>query len=368
MALGSTRPPYNPLTTIFSPPSDCFANFPSTWNGCAGGTCYLAVNPTCLPEQDSQSVATITDTSYYLGRHYTASIYAVISAGYSPGVMALGYWHETMSIWETVSLAQVDQRTIVTACPSRWSGCDQACCSAASGTYVTFEMTTSGPDNTITTYPTLVTGTFTAAIPQIRVTWESSDLVSFTPASAPILAPSKIAAFYSSVAPPSAKPKNVGGGGGSRVVSTSTKLPGPTATKTTRPNASSGNGKIDRHGLSRGAQAGIGVGVALPVVLIILLGIFLSKRRRRKLGAPKRAESKRPYVDSKAELDATTEQRKTDTTRELADREPQELRAEPSKAPPIPYASKPRYISGCSVELDGGFEGHESAEPPSPEH
>lgn len=138
--------------------------------------------------------------------------------------------------------------------------------------------------------------------------------------------------------------------------------------------------------LSTGAKVGIGVGTGVgAVALFSAIFCVLYRRKstqRRPLQAvehtdlekdfPKRADSTRPYLDSKAELPGGVSKPATAIASERHDGEPQhdEDQTGPENSelqtgtpPPIPFASKPTYKrtgTGDSYELPGGFEGYEA--------
>ena len=187
----------------------------------------------------------------------------------------------------------------------------------------------------------------TAAMPLIQVEWQSSDLPNFTPASAPILAHTAIVAFERSASQAAAShavPKT----------GLSSKMPHPTKTSvSTHMNTHSATG------LSTGAKAGISVGVAVAIIACAILGFFLLHRKKKRTGDVTRTASKRPYLDTKAELDNTTVHGQPNVAAELPNRDPQEVAGDSSRPPPVPYASKPRHSAMGRSELDGGFAGHE---------
>lgn len=78
--------PIGPLTTIFTPPADCFTATPSVWETCgvSYGTarCYWSQPDSCYP-----SGAQITSSIIWgLGTTLYPAVYA-----YSPGVLPSGY-------------------------------------------------------------------------------------------------------------------------------------------------------------------------------------------------------------------------------------------------------------------------------------
>ncbi len=115
--------------------------------------------------------------------------------------------------------------------------------------------------------------------------------------------------------------------------------------------------------LSSGAKAGIGAGIGILASLLIALGVFLlrGKRRTRDTKPMDISASRRPYMDSKAEVDGNSRQEAADLAGpevgELPDREPQEVDAQVyARTPlPVPLSSKP------SMKLDAGYRGHETA-------
>ena len=159
-------------------------------------------------------------------------------------------------------------------------------------------------------------------MPQIGISWQSSDLSMFTPSSAPALPGSKLSAWEVSVA----------------VQATHTSPSGKT---------DSASSNDQDAGLSTGAKAGIGVGVAAAVLLIIAIILLLMRRRKKRTAV----ESSKTvtYLDSKAELDNSGRLRNAPAT-ELPNEEPKELATyeQPQQLstnrepPPIPFASKPR--------------------------
>lgn len=184
----------------------------------------------------------------------------------------------------------------------------------------------------------------------------SSDLSSFTPASAPILQASTSAKTKSS---PAVARSRSG-------IATSTEGSALTSKGSPRQSASTKSAaQFHSQGsrLSTGEKAGIGVGIAVGVLLVLVLGfILLRRRKKQRTGAnqtegPQRAQSHRLYVESKAELPSNGKL-KTDgvASAELPGREPQELAAneaprepqelaENRESPPMPLASKPRLDS-----------------------
>jgi hypothetical protein len=115
--------------------------------------------------------------------------------------------------------------------------------------------------------------------------------------------------------------------------------------------------------LSKGATAGIAVGAVILALLLIAIGYLVYRRRRYRPtdeNPVHRSQSRRPYMDNKAELDDTSRAQKSQSMAELQDRSPQEADNLSQLPPPIPFASKPR------VELEGNYVGHEVGSPRSP--
>jgi hypothetical protein len=150
------------------------------------------------------------------------------------------------------------------------------------------------------------------------VDWNSVDLTSFTPASAPVLPTATLEKYESSVAAHTSAIAR------SRATSKPTsKGSPPQPDKTFSPTHAVSQGTA----LSVGAKAGIIVGVAAAVLILSVIG-FIIFRQRRKQAQLHLAYSKQPYVDAKPEL-AAHERGKETSVRAVAlpYRDPQELAA-----------------------------------------
>ena len=164
-------------------------------------------------------------------------------------------------------------------------------------------------------------------LPQVAVTWQSSDLSIFTPTSAPALPTESLLAYESSVAARSRTSNNV-------PATAAPSRPQGSSTGTSSP-VSGGGG-----GLSTGAKAGIGVGVAVGALLVLGLLIWFWRRHK------KQSKEYKPQ-------DGYEGMRYNTGTAELPNNQmkPKELSAEhelqPVPAgrnpPPVPMASKPRF-------------------------
>lgn len=191
--------------------------------------------------------------------------------------------------------------------------------------------------------------------------WAAKDLPLFTPASAPILPAATLAKYESAVA--AAQPRS------SIASATAGQTPDPTGLRNGPEDVS--HDQSSR--LSTGEKIGIGVGVGVGVAALLLLAtVFMLVRKTKRTRGnqnPKRQrrESRWPYLDLKAELDASRpnnidpEELPDPEPRELvAEERPQELAAEgqsrevavvrgwrvievDQEPPPVPFASKPRF-------------------------
>ncbi|KAK5688046.1 hypothetical protein LTS10_000024 [Elasticomyces elasticus] len=154
---------------------------------------------------------------------------------------------------------------------------------------------------------------FTAFAPTILVAWASSDLASFTPASAPLL---------------------------QIIITTSTRVAG-SDTPT---------------GLTAGAKAGIGVGAALGLIACVALGIWLLIRRRRSRAVAQFAS--KDDSNDKAELPGQSVEKKRPEATELGPNG--EIFETSGYGLPAELEPHARY------ELEGGFHGYEAAAVRSP--
>ena len=174
--------------------------------------------------------------------------------------------------------------------------------------------------------------TIAALLPQVVVWWASSDLPFFTPASAPVLPTWRIDRYESSVA---ARSKSV-------VATSTTAVTAPSHNGSTSQSESQGpNTGHSGAGLSSGAKAGIAVGIVFGGLVVLALGFLLFRRRRQQTSRIqpqplRRAESKRPYLDSKSELPVSgilkpaavgAAELETRSRQELGPRSPQEFHA-----------------------------------------
>lgn len=104
-------------------------------------------------------------------------------------------------------------------------------------------------------------------LPQIAVQWHESDLVDFTPVSAPALPTDTLAKYISSVAAQSRA---------SSSIAQATQIPNPTQQSP----SSQPVDATSRGGLSTGAKTGIGAGVGgAALVILIGLGIWFWRRK-----------------------------------------------------------------------------------------
>jgi hypothetical protein len=155
-------------------------------------------------------------------------------------------------------------------------------------------------------------GLITAAMPQVQVRFEQSDLTNFTPLSGPILAASVRASYERSVSRAAARSTTT-----TSISSTSSSAPAQQYSSTPPRTTTDFNTHVfattttstdaiahPAHGLSSGADAGIGLGIACAFLLGIILTFLLLRRRRNQVDSIQRNPSKRPWLDDKAELDA----------------------------------------------------------------
>ncbi|QIW96331.1 hypothetical protein AMS68_001849 [Peltaster fructicola] len=236
-----------PLTTVFTPPASC-SKLPFTfWNN-NGSTTYWR-NAFSLKQA---SDADCYPTSFYL-RQATGT-----TMEYSPGVCPTGY--HAAEIVQSGSAAPITSF----CCPSGFAYYNGAGC------YSRVTTTTNVVINSFTT--TAITTPFTAWDWHVQAVWQSTDLGSFTPASAPLLAAEKgtTVTAVSSAAGASLAPdaSQAADSNGSSTSSSSS------STTTATANASSG--------LSGGAIAGIVIGAIAGVALLFALVFFLLYRRKKK--------------------------------------------------------------------------------------
>ena len=161
---------------------------------------------------------------------------------------------------------------------------------------------------------TASSGTF-LAMHGVYVAWASSDLGSFTPASAPLIASAPATApatsattTVTSTLSNSASASTSPGGSNSlpqtSISANSAGAGSATATVFVTPSPSSTN-----NGLSTGAQAGIGVGVAVVGLALIALALWaLLRRRRRRLRQPPAVSQTFQPFEEKTELPRTHKQ------------------------------------------------------------
>lgn len=165
--------------------------------------------------------------------------------------------------------------------------------------------------------------TFTGYAFPIVVTWASTDLYRFTPASAPLLA------GLSTAAP-----------------SPTSKIAQTTSTEPVR-NTATAAGK---NRLSTGAQAGIGVGVSIAGLCVLIAGGWLLLRRRKNRSVSQ--DDKQPYVDAKAELPDKQPARTSATAAELAEDGGVNKMPASARQVELPATSKP-------LEMDSQMQRHE---------
>lgn len=269
-----------PLTTIFTPPPGCFEYaLTQTWSTCTKDwsnsgpvSCFWSEQLPCFASSASTEIV-------YLAAE-TGTYASVQRLHYSPGVLPAGY-----SVVQTSVYAGT---TTATGCLSGWDGLDGPWCTKFISGYQNVGY------NEINTFPVI--------LPQILVTWASSNLATFTPAAAPVAMLTQAGLVTETR------------------TSQSTALPD----ETNRPIA---HGSNQHSGLTTGAKAGIAVGVVVSVMLLLAIGFLILRRRRRanrqqttasRASSPHSIESRRPYVDTKAELTGVH-------VVELPDRERQEL-------------------------------------------
>lgn len=123
-----------------------------------------------------------------------------------------------------------------------------------------------------------VTTAFTAIDWGIKVTWASSDLDLFTPASAPILARMPTAASQTS---DNTREQSVTSSRTSALKSAQTTSKSLTAAGSQKQDSHSGKAVNTSTGLSTGAKAGIAVGAAAVLILFLVCVFLLFLRRHR---------------------------------------------------------------------------------------
>lgn len=213
-----------PLTTIFTPPNWC-TTAPYTYHpletsdgGASGGTSifFRAQNPTDEKKFDERYSACYPPS---LGQMNSMRLTSNDRGIYSPGVCPSGWTshHITTST------------NVYACCPDGFSHQDWQACKSVGHTPTIMAINES--TNKTITPPYII------ADWPLLIAWDSADLTSFTPASAPL----------------------------------------PSVFR----DATSGDSSSSSGGLSTGAKAGIGAGVGIAVIALIVLFVFLLIFRRK---------------------------------------------------------------------------------------
>ena len=154
---------------------------------------------------------------------------------------------------------------------------------------------------------TVLTGQFVLYQAPITVAWQASDLPTFTPSAAPLIA------YNGAVPTPSSTSKT--SPQTHRGTSSNTGSPPPTSS--------------DNRSLSMGAKAGIGVGVGIGALLILalLIWVLFVRRKRNKQWAEPQATETQAHSSGKSELDASG-MHEMEQRQKLAELNPNNTRSE----------------------------------------
>lgn len=308
-----------PLTTVFTPPADCFSQLPETWSTC--NTCYGSTGHdsiyglNCYWSQPQSCYPTGAQVKAWFGNSFTYAVHYFYSPGVLPsGFSGLGQVVASGSTAEGGCLSYVSSLPNYSArgkrilmCSRGWEARGPRWCSSAA-TLQTYSLGSA-----------FSVGQFAAVLPRVQVYWAASDLTSFSPPSAPILAASSTPAQPVS--------SSMLASATVHVTSTTKETPSMTSAASTLPASTNLANQSDRQGLSTGAKAGIGVGAAIGVLSILVVGYLFFRRSRRRnredeLQRSRVSENHRPYMDARAELVAgETWATQRNRTSELQDKE-----------------------------------------------